>query len=141
MSGFEQVHYDEDNSRTLLARVTAAYATGTAISGEGYWVKQADVTSITRTVYDLTSDPAESVIVLGPTSISKTTAIKDTPVTDGILWDIQVNPLGYNFIDLVPKTAFPTGGHRYNVKYSFVMAGGEDFTMEYEGEARNVVGQ
>lgn len=103
-------------------------ATGT--DGEGKWVKRADLTSITRYVYDLSSSTPGAAILT--TTLTVSTVIEDTPVTNR-----QIATFDYNFRDNVPKTAFPDGGRTYRIEYVFRPTSGADyeFPVVFQGEA------
>ena len=128
-----QVVWQEDGSATVLARVCARDATGaaTGISSEGNWIKRADLTSIACNVFDNTSATPDTAIATPSVTISS--AIQDTPVTDGIIWSIDTT--GYNFIFDMAATCFPTGGHEYQIEFPFVTTGGGKWTLVYIGPA------
>ena len=126
-----QVQFNEDGSVTCLARLMAEVASGSALPGMGYWCEGADFTSITCKVLDVTNENTE--ITPAPT-VTVGTAVIDTPVTDGILWD--KDSIGYNFKHRVLGTYFPEGGKRYLVAYFATMTDGETYGWSYEGVAR-----
>lgn len=128
-----KVSFFEDGSATALARVTARDATGaaTGISGEGKWIKQADLSSITCAIYDLSSSTPDTATSTPTVTISS--AIIDTPVTDGVIWD--VDSTGYNFLFDFAATAFPTGNHRYRIEFKFTTTGSAVLWLVYEGVA------
>lgn len=132
------VTWHEDGSCTALARVTARDGTGaaTGVSGEGKWVKQADLTSITCAVYDRSSTTPDTAIASPTVTISS--AIQDTPVTDGVIWD--VDGTGYNFLHDLAHTNFPSGGHRYLIEYIFTPTSGNKYpALSFDGVARPIV--
>jgi hypothetical protein len=94
----------------------------TGLAGEGNFVKVADLTSITRNVYD---QSAADVLVIGPTTLVLADVVLDTVVTSTALW--EGDSVGYNFKDHVPKTAFPTGGHIYRIEYAFIPTAGSTY--------------
>ena len=49
-----KVQWHEDGSATVLGRITARNGSGSAtgIAGEGNWLEQADISTITCAVYD-----------------------------------------------------------------------------------------
>lgn len=122
----------EDGSCTCVSRVCMGDATGaaTGTEGEGKWVKRADLTSITRYVYDLSSSTPGTAILT--TTLTVSTVIEDTPVTNR-----QIATFDYNFHDNVPKTAFPDGGRTYRIEYVFRPTSGADyeFPVVFQGEA------
>lgn len=132
------VVWQEDGSATALARVCARDATGapTGVSGEGNWIKRADLSSITCKVFDRSSTPPDTPIAT-PT-VTTSTAILDTPITDGLIWD--VDDVGYNFLFDLAGTCFPIGGHKYLVEFYFTTTGGKTWCLAFEGIASPVVG-
>ena len=132
-----KVVFSEDGSATALARVTARDATGayTNVSGEGNWLKVADLSTITCAVYDLDSATPTTATV-SPT-VTVATAIQDTPVTDGKIWD--VDEIGYNFIHDLASTVFSAGGHLYRIEYKFTTTGSAVGWAVFEGKAESVV--
>jgi hypothetical protein len=130
------VVWNEDENPTVLARITAKDGTGTlAKRGEGNWLKRADITSIVRNVFDLSSATPDTV-VLGPTTLSLTTVVLDTPDNSGDIWTVDM--VGYNFIDTVPLTPFATGGNRYSVEYIVTLTGGTVFHALYSGPTKAI---
>lgn len=131
------VSWNEDGSATCLARLTARNATGAAITGEGYWIKQADVTSITCKVFD---DSAAQVEITPAPTVTVSSAIIDTPVTDGVIW--TADSVGYNFLFDIAGTYFPTGGHIYRVEFFATLATSGNATLpwRYIGEAIERIG-
>ena len=109
----------------------------TGIAGEGNFAKVADLTSITRTVFDQNNADA---VVIGPTTLTLSAVVLDTVVTDTALWD--GSSVGYNFKDRILNTAFPTGGHMYRVEYAFVPTAGATYgwTEAVIGPAEAFVG-
>lgn len=133
-----KVVWQEDGSATCLARVCARDATGaaTGVSGEGNWIKQADLSSITCKIFDRSSATPDTATSSPAVTIS--TSIIDTPVTDGKIW--TVDSTGYNFLFDVAPTAFTTSGHKYLVEFYFTTTGGTKWTIPFEGIAMTVVG-
>lgn len=129
-----KAEWHEDGGCTLLARVCARDATGaaTGVRGEGRWLKQADLSSISYSVFDRSSSTPETA-TSGPTSLTISTVIQDTPVTNGEIWD--VDEVGYNFVADMAGTLFPTGGHQYSVEVTFTTTGGTTWTEEWKGPA------
>lgn len=138
-----KTEFQEDSPSTQKARVVAEDATGaaTGVDGEGYWVKQADLSTITCNVYDRNSTTPDTAILTPTVTIS--TAIQDTPVVSKIVWtgDGDGAVVGWNFTHEVPGTAFPTGGHLYWVEYVFTPTAGANYAsrIRYEGIASAVV--
>lgn len=131
-----QVSFNEDGSATALARMTARDGSGSAtgVAGEGNWLQQADLSSITCAVYDLSS-ATPTVAIVSPT-VTISSAILDTPVTSTALWCRDT--VGYNFLHDLPPTAFPTGGSMYRVEYKFTTTGGAVSWLRFQGIAVGV---
>jgi hypothetical protein len=137
MSNFD-VSWQEDGSATVLARLTGRSGSGSAtgIAGEGNWLQQADVSTITCKVFDLNSETPTTAIV--EPSVTVSTDVLDTPVTSTTIWTRDTT--GYNFLHDLSATAFPTGGHDYRVEYKATLANGTVFHWSFEGEAASVSG-
>lgn len=132
-----KVIWREDGGCTLLARVTARDGTGawTGVRGEGNWVKQADLaaqgTGITCSVFDRSAATPDTATATPTVTI--TSAIQDTPVTNGYLWD--VDDVGWNFLFDLAGTNFPTGGKLYRIEVTFTTTGSVSWTDIWEGPA------
>ncbi len=120
----------EDGTAVVKARVAAHDGTGktTGVPGEGYFLKQADLSTITCLVYDVTG----SASVATPT-VTIATAISDTPITTPAIW--RKGGPGYNFSHTLAGTNFPTGGSTYRVEYLFTTTGGNAYWLKIEGVA------
>ena len=134
MSATETIHVNwmEDSTNTVLGRVAAHDGTGSAtgVGGEGNWMKRADLSAITCSVFDLSSTTPDTAIT---TPAIATSDIIDAPVTSSVLW--TEDKTGYNFlVDLAPSN-FPTGDHIYEVNFTFTMTGGAVFKKKYKGPA------
>ena len=132
------VRWNEDGSAVCLGRVTARDGTGayTGVRGEGNWLKQVDISTITCKVFDLDSATPGS-----PTrepTVTIALAILDAPVMDGEDWD--EDDVGYNFQHELLATDFPTGERRYRVEYKFTLTGGAVFHGSYQGTAQPITG-
>lgn len=112
----------KDSGAIFLARILAS---------DGTNLVQADVSSITCTVTDITGMPAA---VITP-SIVVSVSVFDTLQTDS-LW--SKDSTGYNFRHAMPATAFPTGGNVYRVEYKFTPASGAVFYVVFEVTAVGV---
>lgn len=132
------VIFNEDGSATAMGRVTARSTTNsnaTGVNGEGYWLQQVDVSSITYKVFDegvSTTVPSES----GTVNIA--TSILDTPDETKTLW--TKDEVGYNFIHDLDFSFFPTGDNYYRVEYEIIVNGGEKFHGVYRGKANSIYG-
>ena len=86
----------------------------------GAAIVQADVTSIARSVYDVT-DTDGGTLTTGPTVVVVSTSVFDTLQTDA-RWTKDAT--GYNFRDTVSAASVPDGDKDYQVEYTFTMADG-----------------
>lgn len=131
----KKVVWVEDSDCTLVARVTARDATGawTGVDGEGNWIKQADLaaqgTGITCAVFDRSSATPDTLVTA--LTVTITSAIQDTPVTDRKIWD--VDDTGYNFLFDVAGTNFPTSGKVIAVEVTWTTTGSKSWTYRWEG--------
>lgn len=130
-----QVVWREDGSATLLGRLTARNGTGSAtgVSGEGNWIKQADISAITCKSFDMTNDPDTAT-----TQTITSSAIIDTPVTATTLW--TVDSTGYNFLWDAPASIFATGGHTYQIEVKVTTTGSEVGIGIWKGVAQAIQG-
>lgn len=131
-----RVSWNEDGDATVLGRITARDGSGSATgkNGEGNWLQQADVSSITRNVFDL--DGGTPNTATDSDSLTVATVVLDTPITTNVIWTLDTT--GYNFLDDVPAARFPTGGRRYRIEYVVTLAGGAVFHGNYEGQAKPI---
>lgn len=111
----------EDGGATTLARILGL---------DGDLIVQADVSTITCLVYDITS--AASIIT--PT-VTVASAVFDTLQTDA-RWSVDTT--GFNFSYALPATAFPTGEHDYRIEYKFTPASGAAYFVVYQVHSREV---
>lgn len=127
----------EDGAATVVARLCDRDATGaaTGVDGEGKWVKEADISTITCGVYDL--DSATPGTAIATPTVTVATAIEDTPVTNGQIW--AVDDTGWNFYHDLDGTNFPTANHKYRVIYTVTMTGGKVWWFDFVGVARQKV--
>ena len=133
-----EINWDEDDGIAILGRLVSRNGTGTftGASGEGNWLKAADIGSITRKVFDL--DGADPDTPIDTDTISPASVIIDPPDTSGEIW--TKDAIGINFLDDLSPDTFPTGGHRYHVEYEVVLTGGGRFHSLYKGRARSIRG-
>lgn len=132
------VTWQEDGTATVLARVCARDATGawTGEKGEGRFVKQADLSSITCNVFDRSSETPSTAIATPTVTISS--AIQDSPVTNQEIWTLDT--VGYNFVYDLAASNFPTGGNEYLVEFKFTTTGGTVWHLVFQGPAAKIVG-
>lgn len=132
------INWNEDGDATCLGRVTARDGTGaaTGVDGEGNFIEQADVSAIERKIFDLDSDTPDTPITTTNPTISS--VILDDPVTTNVIW--TKDAIGYNFIDDLAGSNFPTGNRRYRIEYKITLTGGAIFHGIYEGTAEAIRG-
>lgn len=123
----------EDGSATIYGRLMARDGTGSSVIGEGKYVKQSDLSSITYKVFDV---EAGTEIATGTVTIS--TSVFDTPQTstEDPVWQAS---RGFNFRHDLAHTCFPTGGKVYRVEYLFITTGGTRGFAVFEGPAEAVM--
>lgn len=114
----------EDGSASLMSRV---------IGSNGEAVQQADITGISMTVWDLSTETPTEVTGLTDPVVADT--IFDTLQTDS-RW--TKDSTGYNFRHDLPPAAFPNGDRKYRVEYLFDPASGTDFFVVFELTALQV---
>lgn len=131
-----QVKWREDGSATCLGRLTAEDGTGewTGVNGEGNWLKVADISTITCAVFDM--DSSTPTVASATPTVTVATAVQDTPVTDGKIWD--VDDVGYNFKHTLAASVFPTGGHRVRCEYKVTTTGSTVGWAVFEGAVEGV---
>ena len=131
-----QVYFQQNGSTNALCRIGTSNPTRTPIGvpGEGFWAKQADISSIVCQVFDL--DCATPDVPVATPSVPLS-SILDTPVTnDRTLW--TADNVGFNFQFMIPGSCFPVGSnHRYEVKFHFACVDGSTFSFEYDGPCQS----
>ena len=132
-----QVEWREDGSATVIGRVTARNGSGaaTGISGEGKFVQQADLSTITAKVFEKDADGVFVEITPAPT-VTVATAILDTVDTTNEIW--TVDTIGHNFIHDLGAVYFPNGGKIVKAEYKFTYVGGDVGWGVWEGPVRGV---
>jgi len=133
-----RVVWNEDSGATILGRITARDATGAATGkdGEGNWLKQQDISTITCKVFDLNGATPDTAIATPTVTI--TDSVLDTPITTNVIW--TVDTIGYNFAHDLAASNFPTGNHTYRVEYKVTLTGGTIFHGVFEGVAQPLRG-
>ena len=127
-AGITQTTLKEDSCAQLMARIGGL---------GGTLITAASISTLTYAVYDLDNDNVETA----GGSLTPGDVIYDTAQT-GAHWS-RVNPgdtEGYNFLHTVAAAAFPTGGNRYRVEYTFTDTNGNVFDLRFEGIALPKVG-
>ena len=140
MLSTEDVHciWQENGSATTLGRVTAWNGTGaaTGINGEGRFVQQSDLSSITYGVYSRDNDGAFTAVSGESGTLVIATNILDTVDATNEVW--TQDTVGYNFRHDLPATSFADAETFYLVEYVFTFTGGEIARKRYRGPARGV---
>lgn len=131
-----KANWREDSTATVLARLTARDGSGSAtgVNGEGNWLQQADISTITCAVFDLDSTTPSTAI--NEPTVTIADVILDTPVTTNTLWTKDLK--GYNFIHDLGPANFPTGNHTYRVEYTVTLGSGTVFHLTFEGIAQAI---
>lgn len=103
----------------------------TGVDGEGNWFQQADIATITRTVYDRSSATPDTATATASLTVSS--VIIDTPVTSTAKW--AEDATGYNWLDSIADTVITTAGHVWRVDYLVTTTGGDKIKIRLEGTA------
>lgn len=124
------VRFREDSTATVLARITARNGSGAATgrNGEGKFLQQANVSSISYALYNLSSSTPTTATETGTLMVSS--VVLDTVVTSQELWPLDT--IGYNFLTDIPATWIATGGDEYQLEYKFTLTGGEVFFLVFK---------
>lgn len=119
----------EDNDGTILGRLCARNGSGAATGkdGEGKFIQQGDVSTITYEIFDL--EAPTTVAFSGTLTVSN--VILDTVVTSNEIW--TKDSTGYNFLHDLAATNFPEGGRIVLIEYTVTLTGGAVLTGEYQG--------
>ena len=133
-----EVVWNEDGDATALGRITARDGSGiaTGVDGEGNWLQQADISTITCKVFDLDSTTPDTEIATPTVTVA--THVLDSPVTTNVIWTLDST--GYNFLHDLAASNFPTGDRTYLVEYKVTLSGGAIFHGVYRGTARPIRG-
>ena len=90
-------------------------------------ITQADISAISRKIYDL--DSSTPGTALSTTAVAKTSVVFDSLQTDD-RW--TEDSTGYNFRNAIAGSNFPSARHRYRIAYAFTGSGGEKFFVAFE---------
>lgn len=115
--------WNEDGSAYVMARVMRKNSSQNLVA-----VVQSDLSAISRRVFTA----ADGATVIGPTSLTITDVILNT-LSTGTAW--TTDSTGFNFVDTIPATAFPTGDTEYQVEYKFTLTGGDVFWLLVAGDS------
>lgn len=115
------------NDVTFQARLCANEGTGADITAEGDALKQADISTISRSIFQCNgSDPTTAVS--GPTSLTVSNVISDTLSNGNEQWTLDA--IGRNFADTV--TTLDTANAIYRVQYTITLTGGSVIVLVYQ---------
>ena len=112
-----QVKVMEDGYFYVLARVMKKNASHNMVA-----VTSSDFSSIARAVY-LVSDGSQ---ILANSNLTVANVVLSA-LSTGSIWTRDAT--GFNFIDLVPSTAVPTGDAEVSVEYTFTMTDATVFKL------------
>ena len=126
--------WQANSVNTLLCRVSAPDGTGqpTGVRGEGNWLKQADISTLSYVVQDITDETAITTVIAS-TSLTVIAVVSDTITTNTARW--TADGVGYNFSHSIPAASFPTRGNRYRIVYTLTLTGGNASVIVAQGEA------
>lgn len=135
------VEWIEASTNPVLARVSALAGSGAATgkSGEGNWLQQADISTITCNGFDLGAGSPKTALTASPGSLTVSSVVTDTPVTTNVNW--TEDTIGYNFSHNLPATLFVRAGRKLLVEYKFTLADATIFFMILRGPVLPVWGE
>lgn len=124
------VRWLEDATAIVMARIEDRPL---APNTRGTPLVQADIASIVYSVYDITTDGAESVVAgHNAQSLSAASVIFDS------LQGWHVDGVGHNFRTTIAATAFPTGGNKYRIEVKVTHVDGRVGHVRWEGPADKI---
>jgi hypothetical protein len=126
--------WNEDGTATIQGRVIARDGTGAPVAGEGRAVKQADLSTVTIKVFNISADPPTESYTATLTIAS---VIFDSLQTDAT-WVPGVDSTGFNFSVDIPASAFPTGDQKYRAEVKYTTTGGSVGWGRWQGLAVGV---
>ena len=100
------------------ARITAYGATGTAVDEEGPAVNQADCSSLSYALYDVTADMS----VINPSTALTVASQISNSLTDDDVWTLDTT--GRNFLHNIAGSLLTKHNHRYRAVYTLTLTGG-----------------
>lgn len=123
-----EIHVKAGNDASIMGRITARNGGGasTGVDGEGNWVQQADVSTVTYEMFDL--DAPTTAYASGTLVVA--TVIDDTPTDDNV-W--TKDGTGYNFVHDIAASNFTDSGSIVRIEYTVTLAGGAVIKGEYQG--------
>ena len=114
----------EDGSAYALARVLTKNSSHNLIAAV-----QSDISTISRSVFLYTDNVVGTTAIIGPTALVVADAVLNA-LSTGDVWTLDTT--GFNFLDTVPVTAFPTGGATYDLRYTFTSDSGLTFFLVFK---------
>ena len=125
----------ENQPVVLRRRVLARAGTGATVTGEeGKLILQANISTISRSCYDVQSTTAGTAIE-GPTTITAASAIFDALQTDWVK-----DSVGYNFQNVVPASVSTDRGNKLvRVVYTLTLTGGDVIVLLWDLDVFNAI--
>ena len=120
--------WNEDGTAYVLARVMRKNSSHSMVVPAS-----SDVSSITRAVYSMPS----STVVLASTTLT-TSDVLLTALSTGDVWTVDAT--GFNFVDIVPATAFPTANQDIKVEYKWTLTDSTVFPLAVRGPVLGIEG-
>ena len=103
-------------------------------SVNGSYLTQASLTAITYAVFNASGNSPSTVVASGTLTISS--VVYDALQTDA-RW--TVDSLGYNFLAVIPGTAFPLGGTLYRVEITFTDTSSQKFRVVFQPKTQAIM--
>lgn len=107
------------------------------IEANGAPIEQADISSITYSVFDVSTAGQPVVSGHENASLEVTDVIFDTLQADG-RW--TVDDTGYNFRASIAGTAWPANQHRYQVEVKFTPVAGPVYVVPFIADTSSLYG-
>lgn len=126
---FETV-WTEDGSMYVMARVSKKDASHNKVP-----ILTTDFGTITRSIYDLATGLLVTGMGSNPETLIIATVVLNT-LSTGTFW--TKDTIGFNFIDLVPATAFPSDDREFLYEAKFTTSGSVVSHLRIKGPAVGV---
>lgn len=132
-----ELTFQEDGTVVVYGRLTARDGSGSAtgVSGEGKWIQQADLSTLTWKAFT-SSDGGTTWSEVTSASLTVSDVVINTPVTTNVDWTRDT--VGYNFRHTIASTVFTTGGVLGRVEYKATTTGGAVIWGVGQGPVRKV---
>ncbi|MAT39201.1 MAG: hypothetical protein CL946_06325 [Ectothiorhodospiraceae bacterium] len=98
---------------------------------DGDYIQQADISTITYTVYDI-DDTTEAIV--DETSLTVADVIFDALQVSDTRWNNSGDSTGYNFAAVLPGSAIPDDDVTYQIEVEFTPSSGEAFVRLWQVE-------